>query len=66
MKYLSLESFSYQKQMFNYGEIEICNSGEPFDRNHIKTGNFKMSARESRALFEFLPMILGADIPPED
>lgn len=65
-KYFSLQNFNYKKQMFNYGEIEIRNLSEPIERNHIKYGNFKMTAREIWTFYNFFPLIIGTDVPRDD
>lgn len=62
----TLETFNYRKQMFQYGETEIGNVCPPVTKNHIKSSNFKMSAKQMKTFSHFVLLMIGDLVEPND
>ena len=63
---ISLHTINYRIQMFDVQETERRNTFKTITREHIKTGNFKMTAREMMLFVHYFPLMFGDLIPAND
>lgn len=63
--HISLQTINYRIQMFDVKETERRNTFKTITREHIKSANFKMTAREMMLFVHYFPLMFG-DLIPEN
>lgn len=63
---IPLQTINYRIQMFDVKETERRNTFKMITREHIKSANFKMTAREMMLFVHYFPLMFGDLIPKND